>query len=58
MCVPFSGGQDKTRHLDEAERSYIIAAMAKTKGGKKLAAERLNIGLRSLYRKLKEYKRG
>jgi two-component system response regulator HydG len=41
--------------LAEIERKYILAALELTKGDKRLAAEKLNIGLTSLYRKLKEY---
>ncbi len=51
-------GQDEIRPLEEMERIHILAALEKTKGDKRLAAEKLNIGLTSLYRKLKEYGMG
>jgi two-component system, NtrC family, response regulator HydG len=44
------------RPLSQIERNYILAALEITKGNKALAAKKLNIGLASLYRKLKEYK--
>ena len=46
---------DGIRPLAQIERSYILAALEMTNGNKKLAAEKLNIGLASLYRKLKKY---
>ncbi len=48
-------GCDEINPLDEVERKYILAALELTKGDKRLAAKKLKIGLRSLYRKLKEY---
>jgi DNA-binding NtrC family response regulator/predicted hydrocarbon binding protein len=53
--VPPSNGNGDVRPLDEIERKYILAALEMTKGDKRLAAQKLNIGLTSLYRKLKEY---
>jgi transcriptional regulator with PAS, ATPase and Fis domain len=51
--------QDEIRPLVEVEREaqrfHILAALEKTKGDKRLAAEKLNIGLTSLYRRLKDY---
>ena len=49
--MPRSHGQDEIRPLEEMERIHIIAALEKTKGDKRLAAEKLNIGLTSLYRR-------
>jgi DNA-binding NtrC family response regulator len=49
-------GHDDIRPLDQIERSYILTALEMMNGNKRLAAEKLNIGLASLYRKLKEYK--
>ncbi len=48
-------GCDDINPLEEVERKYILVALDRTKGDKKLAAKKLKIGLRSLYRKLKEY---
>ena len=46
------------RPLEQIERNYILAAMEMTNGDKKLVAKKLNIGLASLYRKLKKYNVG
>jgi transcriptional regulator with PAS, ATPase and Fis domain len=48
-------GHDDIRPLAQIERNYILTALEMTKGNKRLAAEKLDIGLASLYRKLKEY---
>ncbi len=53
--MPRSHEQDEIRPLEEMERIHIIATLEKTKGDKRLAAEKLNIGLTSLYRRLKDY---
>jgi two-component system, NtrC family, response regulator HydG len=53
--VSRSHGQDDIRPLEEMERIHILTALEKTKGDKRLAAEKLNIGLASLYRRLKDY---
>jgi transcriptional regulator with PAS, ATPase and Fis domain len=50
-----STGNDDIRPLDEIERKYILTVLEMTKGDKRLAAQKLNIGLASLYRRLKEY---
>jgi DNA-binding NtrC family response regulator len=47
--------QDEIRPLHEIERKYVLAAFELAKGDKKLAATKLDIGLRTLYRKLEEY---
>lgn len=54
-CVPSSHAQDEVRPIEEMERVLILAALEKTKGNKRLAAKKLNIGVTSLYRKLKNY---
>lgn len=41
--------------IEDVERRHILTALEMTKGDKKLAAQQLNIGLSSLYRKLKTY---
>jgi two-component system response regulator AtoC len=41
--------------LEAAERSAIERALAETQGNRRKAAERLGIGLRTLYEKLKRY---
>ena len=50
-----SNDLEDIRPLHEIERANILAALELTKGDKRLAAEKLNISLRSLYRKLKDY---
>jgi DNA-binding NtrC family response regulator len=53
-----SGSMDSTAGLtmDEIERRAILAALERTGGNRTQAAEMLGIGLRTLQRKLKEYK--
>jgi DNA-binding NtrC family response regulator len=48
-------GADELR-MDEVERRAILAALEKTGGNRTQAAEILGIGLRTLQRKLKEYR--
>jgi DNA-binding NtrC family response regulator len=43
-------------NLDELERQAILRALRETGGNKTWAAKRVGIGLRTLHRKLKEYK--
>ena len=42
--------------MDEIERRAILEALDRTGGNRTQAAESLGIGLRTLQRKLKEYK--
>jgi two-component system response regulator FlrC len=51
-AAPVSGA----RTLDELEREAIVTALAAASGNRRQAAERLGIGLRTLYEKLKRYK--
>jgi two-component system response regulator FlrC len=44
--------------MDALEKAAIEQALAATGGNRRLAAERLEIGLRTLYEKLKRYKIG
>jgi two-component system response regulator FlrC len=44
--------------LDDLERAAIEDALAATGGNRREAAERLGIGLRTLYDKLKKYRDG
>jgi DNA-binding NtrC family response regulator len=41
--------------MAEIEKTAIIAALRETRGNRRKAAEILDIGERTLYRKLKEY---
>ena len=45
-----------TRTMDEIERDAILAALDRTGGRRVEAAKLLDIGLRTLQRKLKDYK--
>jgi len=49
-------GTGSTPTMDEIERNAILAALEKTGGNRTQAAEMLGIGLRTLQRKLKEYR--
>ncbi|NLI29815.1 MAG: sigma-54-dependent Fis family transcriptional regulator [Nitrospiraceae bacterium] len=53
--VPLPSSASLIRPLAEIEREYILAALRATNGNKVRAAAELNIGLRTLYRKLQEY---
>ncbi|MEJ2238640.1 MAG: sigma-54 dependent transcriptional regulator [Gemmatimonadales bacterium] len=44
--------------MAEVEQSAIVAALKETRGNRRRAAEKLGIGERTLYRKLKEYEMG
>lgn len=48
-------GPDEIRPLAQMERNYILSTLEMMNGNKSLTAEKLGIGLASLYRKLKEY---
>jgi two-component system response regulator HydG len=43
------------RTLEEMEREYILAVLARNEGNRSRTAEQLDIGLATLYRKLKQY---
>jgi len=53
---PATGGPKSTLTMDEIERRAILDALERTGGNRTQAAEMLGIGLRTLQRKLKEYK--
>jgi transcriptional regulator with PAS, ATPase and Fis domain len=42
--------------MEEVERDAILRALRETNGNRTLAAQRLGIGLRTLQRKLADYK--
>ncbi len=52
---PSEAGRGPARTLAELERQAIEAALAEVGGNRRRAAERLGIGLRTLYDKLKRY---
>ena len=47
---------DETLTMEEIERRAILAALEKTGGNRTQAAELLGIGLRTLQRKIKDYR--
>ena len=56
ITAPAATGSQETLTMDEIERRAILAALDRTAGNRTQAAEMLGIGLRTLQRKLKEYK--
>ncbi len=49
------GGEDDARTLAEVERDHILATLAAVGGNRARAAERLGIGVATLYRKIEQY---
>jgi DNA-binding NtrC family response regulator len=43
------------RSLEDMERAYILAVLARNEGNRARTAEQLDIGIATLYRKLKQY---
>ena len=54
--TPVTRGPSSSLTMDEIERLAILGALDRTGGNRTQAAELLGIGLRTLQRKLKEYK--
>ncbi len=50
-----AAGPPPVRSLEELERDAIVAALASADGNRRIAAERLGIGVRTLYEKLRRY---
>jgi transcriptional regulator with PAS, ATPase and Fis domain len=55
LALPSTYAAGEVRPLAEVERDYILAVLRATNGNKVKAAEQLDIGTATLYRKLKEY---
>ncbi len=55
LVAPPGGGAGVARSLAEAERAHILAVLEEVGGNRARAAERLQIGAATLYRKLKQY---
>jgi DNA-binding NtrC family response regulator len=51
-----AGGDGEPKTMDAIERDAILAALKDTKGNRERAARQLGIGLRTLQRKIKEYR--
>jgi DNA-binding NtrC family response regulator len=43
------------RQLEDVERDYILAVIRANQGNKTVAAEKLKIGIATLYRKLRQH---
>ena len=54
--TPAAAREERPRTLDEIEREAIEEALASVGGNRREAADRLGIGLRTLYDKLKQYR--
>lgn len=55
LALPTAYALGKVQPLEEVERNYILAVMRANGGDKAQAAEQLQIGTATLYRKLKRY---
>jgi DNA-binding NtrC family response regulator len=55
IALPSSYAPGTVRPLEEVEREYILAVVRANNGNKIQAAEQLQIGTATLYRKLKQY---
>jgi two-component system response regulator HydG len=55
LAVPTDVMPGEVRPLDEVERDYILAVLRTNGGNRARAAEQLQIGAATLYRKLKQY---
>ncbi len=57
LALPVAYAPGSVRPLEEIERDYILAVVRANDGNKARAAEQLQIGTATLYRKLKQYER-
>lgn len=55
QASPSPGAKSDRRTLQEVEKDYILAALARNGGNRSRTASFLNIGIATLYRKLKAY---
>ena len=55
MAPPTAALPGKVRSLEDVEREYILSVLRRNDGNKARAAEQLQIGIATLYRKLKQY---
>ena len=55
FAIPTAHAPGEVRPLAEVERDYILAAVRANQGNKAAAAQELQIGIATLYRKLKRY---
>lgn len=57
-ALPIQSSEGEARTMDDIERQAILETLSRTGGHRAEAARLLNIGLRTLQRKLKDYKDG
>jgi len=55
VALPASSPTGQVRTLEELEREYILAVLARNGGNRTRTAQELGIGATTLYRKLKGY---
>ena len=55
LAIPSAYAPGHVRPLEDVERDYILAVVRANQGNKAMAAEQLQIGVATLYRKLKQY---
>ncbi len=55
LALPGAGAQGDARSLEAVERDHILAVLRANGGNKAKAAQQLQIGIATLYRKLKQY---
>jgi DNA-binding NtrC family response regulator len=55
LALPGAHAPGDARPLADVERDYILAVVRASNGNKAQAAEKLHIGIATLYRKLKQY---
>ncbi len=54
-AIPSAYASGEVRSLEDVERDYILAVLRTNRGNKAAAAEQLQIGVATLYRKLRKY---
>lgn len=55
LAIPSSYAPGDVRPLEDVERDYILAVVRANQGNRAAAAKQLEIGIATLYRKLKQY---
>ncbi|MCC7539367.1 MAG: sigma-54-dependent Fis family transcriptional regulator, partial [Deltaproteobacteria bacterium] len=55
LAIPSAYAPGDVRPLEDVERDYILAVVRANQGNKAVAADKLKIGIATLYRKLKQY---
>jgi DNA-binding NtrC family response regulator len=55
LAMPSAYAPGDVRPLEDVEREYILAVVRANQGNKAAAAKKLEIGIATLYRKLRQY---